>query len=301
VNPFGGASASFYLVTPDTDPATEANLLLARFKESTNRNELSFEIGGLVPGKYVLYNIARSGPGPESDVVGRITVSIEDHDVEGIRIVASRTSEVRGRVVSDTLVSSQLENVRVSMSEKEVFPTVVSARSISTTYLIDGNGAFSVPAVLDGVRYGVRVIGTPPDAYVSDIRVANMSILNEGSFVARTANDPLEVRIASRGASFRGIVRDAANQPESKAIVVVVPDWTRRGNSLFYRRMPTDANGEFRFSGIAPGEYQLYAFGVAPPPGAEESADFMASYTGRGVTLRATAGATREASLRVIQ
>jgi hypothetical protein len=190
--------------------------------------------------------------------------------------------------------------VNVSVQSKEILPPLIGVPVAFSPHPIDRTGMFVVPEMVEGVRYGISVLALPVDAYVSDVRLGNVSILNEGSFVARSSEDSFEIHIASPGGTFRGTVRDAANQSVSKATVVVVPDWLRHGNSIFYRRVTSDANGQFTMNGIAPGEYQIFAFADAPPAGAEEDADFMAQYVGKGLTVRATAGAAMETSLRLI-
>jgi hypothetical protein len=190
--------------------------------------------------------------------------------------------------------------VSVSVQPKEILPPLIGVSVAFSPHPIDRSGVFVVPEMVEGVRYGISVLALPVGAYVSDVRLGNASILNEGSFVARSSEDSLEIHIASPGGTFGGTVRAAANQAVPKATVVVVPDWIRHGNSIFYRRVTSDANGQFTVSGIAPGEYQIFAFAAAPPTGAEEDADFMAQYVGKGLSVRATAGAAIETPLRLI-
>src|SRR4030095_1145173 len=94
--------------------------------------------------------------------------------------------------------------------------------------------------------------------------------------------------------TVQGLVRDAADQGVPNATVVLIPDRTRRQNSLFFKRVVTNAAGQFSQSSIAPGEYQVFAFAGPIPEGAQESTEFMSTYTGKGATVRATAGSTTE-------
>ena len=293
----GQPSASFYLAPASASRPIEPSLLFARITSSTDRGELPFEIGGLVPGSYVLYHVSRS---PSTELVGRVPITVEDRDVEGIRFLVKPNAEIRGHVLWGSLASELFGNVSVSVQPKEILPPLIGVSVAFSPHPIDRSGVFVVPEMVEGVRYGISVLALPVGAYVSDVRLGNASILNEGSFVARSSEDSLEIHIASPGGTFGGTVRAAANQAVPKATVVVVPDWIRHGNSIFYRRVTSDANGQFTVSGIAPGEYQIFAFAAAPPAGAEEDADFMAQYVGKGLSVRATAGAAIETPLRLI-
>ena len=72
--------------------------------------------------------------------------------------------------------------------------------------------------------------------------------------------------------------------------MVLTPELISSRKSLAVQRTTTDANGDFTFAGVAPGDYHA-RLRVAPPAGAEEDPEFLMPYFGRGATVRATAGA----------
>jgi hypothetical protein len=68
---------------------------------------------------------------------------------------------------------------------------------------------------------------------------------------------------------------------------------------MLYDRVATDANGEFRFRGVAPGTYKVFSWRVMPSAGGEEVAEFIAADEARGVPVTVTEGST--ATIRVTQ
>jgi hypothetical protein len=166
---------------------------------------------------------------------------------------------------------------------------------------ISRNGEFVARNLMEGGRYGIFVGNLPADAYVADIRLGPRSIFNEGSFIASASQDSLEVYIGSSGGTVKGVVRDTAGQSVPAASVVVVPDFSLRQNALLYKRITADARGQFVVRGLAPGDYQLFAWLSPPPQGAEEDPIFLGPFESRSVRVRAASGVTTETNLRLIQ
>jgi Carboxypeptidase regulatory-like domain len=128
-----------------------------------------------------------------------------------------------------------------------------------------------------------------------------LSILSEGSFVASTSANPIEILLGSQGGALQGIVRDSASQPVANATVAIVPDFARRLNSFLYKRAITNAAGTFSVRGLAPGDYHVFAWPSPPPPGAEEDGDFMIPFAGRGASMHVNSGTSTEIQLQVIR
>jgi hypothetical protein len=101
---------------------------------------------------------------------------------------------------------------------------------------------------------------------------------------------PVEITLSTGGGEIRGIVRNKKGDPTT-ARVTLVPQPSRRGNTLLYRRAVSNAsNGQFTLPDIAPGEYKVFAF-ESLPANADESAEFLAKYETRGHAVTVDAGA----------
>ena len=59
---------------------------------------------------------------------------------------------------------------------------------------------------------------------------------------------------------------------------------------MFYKSTTSDPMGRFSLRGLAPGEYQVFAWANSPGT-AYRNADFMKRYDGRGASVNVVAGA----------
>jgi hypothetical protein len=150
------------------------------------------------------------------------------------------------------------------------------------------------------VRYAFSVSGLAEDAYITDIRTGSLSVLSEGSFVVQSSQDPIEIRLAGQGGSVQGVVRDGAGNPVANASVLLAPEFARRKNSFLYKRTTTNSAGQFRVRGLAPGDYQLFAW-TSRPQGAEEDPAFLELFESRSTAVKASSGMITEVDPRVIQ
>jgi hypothetical protein len=204
--------------------------------------------------------------------------------------------------VVDESTSNLLRGIRLVLRSSEPIP--IGSQPVLTPRIIvpdARSGEFTLQDLSDGVRYSLVLNGLGADAYVHDIRLNNLSIFNEGSFIASTREQRLELEIRTKGSVIRGVVHDATNEHVEKASVVLIPELPRRGNPLLYKRTITDASGTFAFNGVAPGDYQVLALRVAIPAGAEEDPEFLMPNFGRGAAVRATEGSTSETQLRIVE
>jgi hypothetical protein len=286
-----------------------------------NTHEARFEVTGLPAGTHSLYpsltvgNVRYSSSTPPIPLVTftdhvdapATVVTITDHDVEGLRIVLPDSVTLSTRVVVDGNAADLMPGTRFTLHQSDPIPAGIPGVFTLPTPFPRGvvpdarNGEFEVQNLSDGIRYSLRATGLPADSYVSDLRLNNLSIIDEGAFVASTRQQSLELRIETTGGTVRGVVRDAISQLVERATVVLTPEPPRRGNALFYKRTSTDGNGNFTFTGVAPGNYQVLAFRVAIPTGAEEDEEYLMPHFGRGASVRATQGEIAETQLRVIE
>jgi len=289
---------SYYLGSTDPGSLEDPILLESRLTPSKNPEESLFEISGVMPGTYYLYPIFDTGAGPLSFVTSRTPVTVVDHDVEGLRIVLKPNSEIKGRFVVDgNAAAVPLDMVRVSLRPRERVPTLLGGAAGSISVNSDSTtGEFTLANVPDA-RFGVIVSGLPPVAYVSDVRQAGRSVFNDG--MIPDSAQPLEVEIHTNAASIQGVVHNAAGEPAARSAVALIPAQAR-GNSQLYKRATTDANGAFRLTGIAPGQYKIFAWATPPPGQAEENADYIAQFENRGTLVNAMAGASMPVSITVI-
>jgi hypothetical protein len=274
---------------------------LATFVEASGPNEFRFEIAGIPSGEYFLYPAVVDTGSRFATLTNRTPISVKDTDVENLRIVMKPQVDLKGMMVVDGDSSLiRPETIKVALRTKERLSSTVPIRDMMSM-AVSATGDFVLANLLPDARFGLWVSGIPADAYVSDIRQGARSIYREGGlFIANPSEGALEIHVDARGGTITGTVRDALNQPAKQVSVVVIPDAPRRANSLLYKRAVTDASGAFTVRGIAPGDYHLLAWTVAPPQSAEEDARFLLPYEGKGVLVRVIPGGKADTQLRLL-
>jgi hypothetical protein len=260
--------------------------------------ELQFELNDIPAGSYDFYAVLRDNVSFGS--VGKETLRLEDRDVNGFNIALKPMVGMRGRILMKDAQSKLPQNLGIAMRSRDTFPSILVAELSRRTILPGSSGEYAVRGLIDGGRYGILLHGLPSEAYVSDIRIGSRSILADGVFVASPNQEAVEFQIATPGGIIRGSVRDISGQPVEAASVVAVPDFARRKNSAFYRRTTTDPRGQFTIQGLAPGEYQLFAWPAPPPPRAEEDPAFLSPFESRSTRVSANSGIITEATLHLL-
>jgi hypothetical protein len=263
--------------------------------DPSSPTEFRFEITGIPPGRYFFYPIIRTDKGYATN---QTILDVGNEDLKNLRITMRPGVDLKGKItLAGDANAMRLESIRIATRGRGRLPQLIARDIVGVT--TSPTGEFVLPGLTPDVPFDLRLMGLPLDTYVSDIRHGERSVYNDGFIRPSSSDDSMEIHVDTRGGTITGLVRDSANQAVKQATVVIVPDITRRANPLAYKRATTDANGEFTLRGIAPGEYQLFAWSVAPPQGAEENARFLAPYEGKGTIVRITRGEKTNVQLRL--
>ena len=216
-----------------------------------------------------------TGP-PNWAYSGRLSIDARERSVENATVILHRNIEFKGRVISQD-PALRPESLLVGLGG---------------FYRPEADGTVRLFNIPDG-SHTVALQGLSGNAYVSDLRLGPSSIYADGivSITDRPPED-LQIVIATNGASIDGTVQGRLQQGGVVAQVMLVPEFSRRKNPLFYKSRKSDTSGAFRFAGLPPGEYKLFAFEESPLSGAMENAEFIAQYEQRGVRVMAREGAT---------
>jgi hypothetical protein len=147
-------------------------------------------------------------------------------------------------------------------------------------------------------RYTFDIPALAPGAYIQDIRQSGRSIYDSGLSVG---GGPAEVEfvINTKGATVNGTVLNAAQRPFASAQVALVPHESRRQNPALYKTAISDAAGNFTISGVAPGEYKLFAWEYVPAT-AWMNPDFLSRHEARGQSITLASGSPVEAHVILI-
>jgi hypothetical protein len=296
-----GAS-QFYLVSLDHTAVTLFNTAAIQNTAvgAHGGGNTDFQINGVLPGSYDL--IAVAGDEIGRPLQGRKRIDVGNQDLNGITILVHPGVEVKGHlsIRGNGTSAMPLDSIRVQLRTADGTPAVGDSGTrgrISVTSRLDPS-MFSYTNVPDG-RYSVQVLRLPEDAYIEDIREESRSIYDSGLTIGggRVPGE-IEIVINSDGERVQGTVLDSDQKPVA-AHVVLAPSPSRRYNANLNRTATSNGLGKFTMTGVAPGDYKLFAWEDVPN-GAWENEEFMTSYEALGTPVTVTAGNHIDLQLRVI-
>jgi hypothetical protein len=329
--PGGGATqpsplSMFYLLSRDPTLLTDNTVpsLLDMRSDRTGR----FVLRDVPTGSYDLLTTALDGQGRAFP--GRARIEVGPGNLENVVINIRPGVEVKARVRFDgqtiaaqpvapnpalqeanllrvasspSLVDrgSAAPAIRLQLRSKEnnagLFDSAAASNASS-----DSEGTVVFPNVPESV-YTVQVSGSlPANAYVADIREGGVSIYDGGLTITGDRPGLIEVILASGGSPIKGIARDATGKPAINALIVLVPESSRRQNAALYKNVRSGNDGSFTISAVPPGEYKLFAWRsvFSVPATAYMNADFLSKYESRGQPLSVRAGASPAVELTLI-
>jgi carboxypeptidase family protein len=120
------------------------------------------------------------------------------------------------------------------------------------------DGVFTLPNVLPG-EYAVAVHALPPGYYVKEARAGKIDVLDGSLLVSGPATGTLNLVLSRKSGQVQGVVVDEKRQPAVGVEVVLVPA-RRPARVDRYKTAVTDQSGAFTMSGIAPGDYRIFAW-----------------------------------------
>jgi hypothetical protein len=297
----------FYLIPLDPSVLTQSNTAAIQ-GGARGGSDTFFQISGVLPGSYDLIALVADDQG--RPFPGRTRIDVGNQDLTGVTIPVHPGVEVKGHItLSGTGTAAvPLELLRVQLRPADGTPATaannfLNAGARGARGQIGGVTApadpslFSYPNVPDG-RYSIQLT-LPASAYIEDIREGTRSIFDSGLTI-ENGNAPGEIQILinSDGERLEGTVLDTA-QKAVVARVVLVPAPSRRQNASLYKTAMSNATGKFTLSGVAPGDYKLFAWEDVPN-GAWQNAEFMTNYEVLGTAVRIAPGIRNDIQIRVI-
>ena len=151
-------------------------------------------------------------------------------------------------------------------------------------------------------NFRVSVSGLAQGSYVKSIRKGQVDVLRDGLRIlgpANPADEPLEIAIGANAGVLTGRVLNDAGVAVPNVTVALVPNLQLRSRAELYQSVSTDTNGAFRFQGIVPDEYTLFAWEEVTT-GAWHDAEFLRPYESRGVGVNVGPGSNPPQTLRMI-
>jgi hypothetical protein len=218
----------------------------------------TFEFENIFPGKYTLSATTGTGivqPFSQQDpsrATGARVVTVHDADID-VFLELSLPPLIRGRIrVEGELPSTaRLGGLRVNSVPGDRSVAVTAANTI-----VGDDGSFALAGSTEGTLR-ITVPNLTTGLYLKEALLDGADALN--TFSRFSASGQLELIVSSRGGLLDGVVTDDQKRPLPGIQTVLIPDNLRHRPELF-KRVLSDANGRFNFSGIAPGDYKIFAW-----------------------------------------
>jgi hypothetical protein len=205
-------------------------------------------------------------------------VEVGSKDVENIAIPLGPGITVRGRVQMDGAtgplpfdISLVLPQFTGGLGRGELFSGRISA-----------DGRFTADGGFPG-KFQVSVMGLPEGYYLKQVLQGSKDVLESDVQLGGDNPSSIDLILGRNRQLLTGTVLALDTKPAPGAIVVLVPrELQNRGDR--YRRVVTDAQGQYRIVGLPPGSYTAYAFDEILSD-AFYDPEFLRLYTGRGVDV----------------
>ena len=216
-------------------------------------NQSTFEVPNVAPGSYYLSYYRFDD---EQRATAAVRVDVRDGDVEDVVVVSGAACDITGRFRADGF-SLNAGTIKIAFRPLDD-PTSI----IATSWYVDPFGNLQTLAMgCDPHRFSVEKI--PPGVYVKSARLGNVDVLKDGlSFPATTK--VLDVVLAKAAGAVAGLVVDGRAKPVESSHVVLVPRVSGLSRPDLTKAVNTDQLGRFEITGVAPGEYDLYAWEEMP-------------------------------------
>jgi hypothetical protein len=217
----------------------------------------SFEIENVAPGSYVVQAFT---PEAIPSGFGEAAVAVSDRDPVPVQIALSEAVDVRGRIELDG-AKRPLRLVYVVATPLSSFPPLRIPPS--SRAMMIGDGTFLLRNLLPG-RYelAVRML---PGAYVESMTASSTGTgtedVQQKGFTIGLGRTPELKIVLHRGG---GEIEGAVEGPGQNASVPIVVARREEGPERFVALVSAQ-QGRFLASGLAPGDYDLYALPPSAP------------------------------------
>jgi hypothetical protein len=258
-------------------------------REAPADSKGAFQLDGVVPGSYILL--------ADEMVEGkrysaRTPLEVRDANIDGIELALEPPGEIQGRLVVEDNGDLMSKPFRLLLQSR--------ADSFGAQYLhLEDESTFKVEESGFAGPYDVKAGGLPGDFYVKSIRLGQRDVLETGFEFTPGAADVLTLVLNPNGGEIEGSVKTAKDEPAALARVTLIPEEGHRSYTSFFKTANSDETGHFIIKGVAPGEYEIYAWEDIEE-GAYQDPDFMKQYESDGQAVSIKEKAHETVQLKVI-
>jgi hypothetical protein len=259
----------------------------------------NFKIAGVPPGEYLL---EIEGQEPASRFHGQTMVRVEKDNVDVGFVSLKLPRSIDARVVDESHSPLSADSLRKSGSAGLPIAVRGFDSDLRGSVAIQPDGRLRISNLFEGAKY--KIVGNglvdrvslSNGYYLKDIRQNGASVMETGFFVDSSAD--LELVLGNNGGTVRGNVTGPSMIGAYRAVLIPAKDSQRNNPALYYS--VSIVNKSFVFSSVAPGEYKLFVWDIAPQLYEEQNADFIALYEAKGKLLAVENGVSTDVEVSPI-
>jgi hypothetical protein len=128
---------------------------------------------------------------------------------------------------------------------------------------VAADGSFKSGPLPPG-RYSYQFMQLPPGAYLKSAKFGDKDALSGVDLTAPAPESRLELVISFLGAQVDGVILDEQGRPAG-GIACLIPEPPQPEQSALYQTAEAAEDGQFRFRGVRPGKYRVYAWEEMEP------------------------------------
>ena len=249
----------------------------------------TFDIASVLPGSYVLMINGMNGGGRVS---AQQLVDVANENINDLIVIAGPPLQLSGSVTVDG-------NESVDFSLMRFYLEPVIGLSINNLMIQPKpDGTFTV-ANVSSVKLRLQVMNMPESTYFKSVRMGVQETAGSVIDLSGGVGGPVEIVISAKGGQIKGTVKDAKQEPAASALVVLVPDSSRRDQLHLFKQTPADQNGSFSLKGVPPGEYTLFSW-ESIEDGAWQDPAVLLKYEIDGTKVKVAQGGSETVQVKMI-
>lgn len=246
------AARANVMILPNTDNGGDG-MVMAMRGGGMARNG-AFTLQNVTAGSYTLLSNIFGEQG-RSMTVGTLNVEVGSEDIKNLTIVAHPGATLNGKVKfegSDTAPATPNLRVMLELTRPQMMMSMSGAQ-------VKEDGKIEL-ANVGASKYRVRTMGLPEGYYLKEVKLGNQDVRQTGLDFSNGVSGELEVVLAPGAGTVSGVVKTSKDETQSNAVVVLVPKTEYAGLSDQIRNTISGTKGEYTFTGIAPGDYDVFVF-----------------------------------------
>ncbi len=240
-------------------PAESGTLYFQQPMMVPMRPDGSFSAGALQAGRYHFILMATMGG---SRIVGRIPVTVDKEDIEGLELTPSPLPPLNGRIkIEGDLTSynqSQPKPLDFSAFRLQLMPAAQSPFGFANAS-VNEEGEFTI-ATPSYENYRPMIFPTPQNMYLKSIKTGTTEILGKTLDLTNGVPESLEFTFAIGTGTLSGNLTNESGNPAQGGILAVAAEPFSPGMSERNRTARSDQSGRYELRNLPPGSYLAIAF-----------------------------------------